>query len=283
MRESDEAPWRFSPLRVVGESLAFTAVHVREIARWALAPLVFGLGFHLYAEVRSGGDASAPAFGPLMLLALLLLWIRVPLEMRLYRLGLLGERPGAPYAQELLTGRSLRYLWAYVRMTFLFAGCVMAVTTILGSGMGLLEKDAVQPGQAMPLAFAAAVLGAMGLVYAWLAPRLLLLFPDVALGGPGRLFPAEGIPLGARRARWRILAVAALVWTPELCLNALTHAGLGGERWQAFSGSVWYVAGSFLLGLLTLVVSCVAGSRMYGLLVPGGPRPEPEPQESDED
>jgi len=281
MGESDKAPWRFSPFRVVVESLAFTAANLPDIARWAVAPVVYGLGFHLYLRAHPGGGENAPAFGPVLLLALILLWIRVPLEVRLYRRALLGERPKRFYGQELLERRTGAYLWAYARMIGLFAGCVLAATSGLGLALGMPDAAGAEAAsaQGLPLPLVAGVFLALGVVFAWLAPRVVLLFPDVALGGPGRLFPAEGLPEDARRARWRIVAVTALIWTPEFCLNVLTHAGLGGEWWAAATSGVWYLVASFLVGLATLVLSSVAGARMYGLLIPSGPRPAPEPQD----
>lgn len=284
MGESDKAPWRFSPFRVVVESLLFLAAGFPDVARWSAAPVVYGLGFHIYLDMRSGSGDFAPDFGAVLLLALVLLWIRVPLEVRLYRRALLGETPARFYGQELLARSTFAYLWAYVRMIGLFAGCVMAATSVLGMALGLMDEGAAEAvaAQGPPLPFVIGVFLALGAVFVWLAPRVVLLFPEVALGGPGRLFPAGGMPQDVRRARWRIVAVAAIIWTPEFCLNVLTHAGLGGAWWKAATSGVWYLVASFLVGLGTLILSCVAGARMYGLLMPSGPRAAaPPPEEED--
>lgn len=263
-------PLRFSPVEVVGASLAYLAANLRDVARWSVAPLLYGLVFHFFRPglPQSGQDASFP-LGTLLLLGFVLLWVRVPLEVRVIRSVLLGERPSQFYGLQLVEARTWSYTWAYLRVMLMVIGVLGPVlllsSLMLGELMGKQSPDSVTGG----LAAAAPVLVSFALlagVYALLAPRIILAFPDVALGGKGLLFNPGRLVTFATRARWRMVAVMALVWAPEHCLNVVGFTAGDTEWWRALAGQWWFAAVSFLLGFATMVVSCVAGAMIYGRL-----------------
>jgi hypothetical protein len=267
MGEGLRAPWRFSPLAVVAESLAFTAANIRSIAVWAAAPLGYGLAFHYLLPQPADAGEAAPGFVPLLLLlGCVLLWIRVPLELRVYRKYLLDESPGRFYGLELIQGRTWAYLWAYIRVMCLFVA-------VLGPGIAvalMLAAPVIKGGLAgsapellRTLAPAAGMLVLLGLLYAVLAPRVIMVFPDVALGGKGLLFGSGPLMDLARKTRWRMVGVMALIWAPEHALNALSYAGGEWEWWKAVSESWWFAPASYLLGFATLIVSSAAGAVIY--------------------
>jgi hypothetical protein len=274
MGESEQAPWRFSPLAVVAESVAFVIGNFQAIVRWSLAPLTYGLGFSLFLPgipAGSEGGGGVPGFLPaLFLLAVILLWIRAPLELRLCRKVLLNVRPGQFYGLELLEKRTWAYLWAYVRVICLFVtacGPALVIATMLAAPLartGLVSSLPEAARSAVPMLGVFLLLAL--LLYALLAPRVVLVFPDVAVNGPGRLFN-QG-PLGelSRRARWRIVAVMALIWAPAHTLSALSYLGDAGGWWKSLTGSWEFVLASYLLGFVTMVLSTVAGAVMYRLL-----------------
>ncbi|MFZ5427738.1 MAG: hypothetical protein ACOZEN_12245 [Thermodesulfobacteriota bacterium] len=285
MAEETRAPHLFSPVQVVLGSLAFTAANLPAIARWSAAPLLYGLGFHYATQwlrgERPGGEID---FTVLLLLGVVLLWIRVPLELRVVRKVLLGENPGQFYGLELVEKRTWTYLWAYVRVMCLVVA-VLGPAMILGgvTGQALLSKAA----EAFPewLVKSGPVLGAfaiLALVYFFLAPRIAMVFPDVALGGPGFLFRTGRLGDLALEARWRIVAVMAMVWTPEHAVNAMSYLLDEAPWWQAVTGQWWFTLASYLLGFATLVVSCVAGAMIYGFLRSAAGREEPEPEQEPE-
>jgi hypothetical protein len=281
MGESDRAPWQFSPLAVVAESLAFVAANLRDIARWSLAPLAYGLGVYLFMPelpAPAGGGGDVPSFLPaLFLLAVILLWIRAPLELRLYRKVLLNVRPGQFYGLELVEKRTWAYLWAYVRVICLcVAACgpalilsSMLAAPLAGTGLTTGLPEAARTAVPMLAVFVLLAL----FMYAVLAPRVVMVFPDVAVNGPGRLFnPGPGGkgllgpgPLGepARKARWRIVAVMALIWGPAHVLNALSYLGDAGGWWKELTGSWEFVLVCYLMGFAAMLVSSVAGAVMY--------------------
>ncbi|WP_243358605.1 hypothetical protein [Fundidesulfovibrio terrae] len=273
MGESLRAPWSFSPLAVVAESLAFTAANIRSIATWALAPLGYGLAFHYLLPASADPSEAAPGFLPLlMLLGCVLLWIRVPLELRVYRKYLLDESPGRFYGLELIQGRTWTYLWAYIRVMCLFVAvlgpgvmiAVMLFAPLLKSGFAGSAPELVRT-----LAPAAGMIVLLGLLYAVLAPRVILAFPDVALGGKGLLFQSGPFMALARKARWRMVAVMAVVWAPEHALNALSYVGGDWDWWKSASEGWWFIPASYLLGFATLIVSSAAGAVIYRRLRQG--------------
>jgi hypothetical protein len=280
MGESEEAPWRFSPLAVVTESLAFTAFHFKAIAGWALAPLVFGLAFHYLAPSPQGGEDASGFLPSLLLLGIILLWIRVPMEVRLYRKALLDEDPGHFYGLELIEARTWRYLWAYVRVICLFIG-FMGPGILLAAMFALpLAKSGLAgsvPEMFKTLAPAVGMFVLLGLLYAVLAPRVILVFPEVVLGGQGLLFKPGALGEVGKKARWRMVAVMAMIWTPEHTLNAFSYIGGDWAVWKSLSESWWFTPASYLLGFATLIVSSVAGANMYRRLRSVLVLPEVEP------
>ena len=267
MGESEEAPWRFSPLAVVAESLVFTAFHFKAIAGWAFAPLAFGLAFHAFAPNPPEGVEGASGFLPsILLLGFILLWVRVPLEVRLYRKALLNEDPGHFYGLDLIGARSWRYLWAYVRVICLFIafmgpGVVLAAlfaAPVVQSGLAGSAPEVVKT-----LAPAVGMFVLLGLLYAVLAPRVILVFPEVALGGRGLLFKPGALGEAGKKARWRMVAVMAMIWAPEHTLNAFSYLAGGWDVWKSLSESWWFTLASYLLGFATLIVSSVAGANIY--------------------
>lgn len=271
MGESDKAPWRISPLSVVAESLAFTAANLPALARWSLAPLVYGLGFHLFMpSLPDTGEAAAHVLPILCLLAFVLLWIRVPMEIRICRKVLLDETPGHFYGLELVEPRTWAYTWAYVRVICLFIAVFGPGVMIVSGLMAPLVKGGLAAPELMKSAFP--VLGAFVLLaalYVLLAPRVILIFPTVALGGAGRLLGRDPLVDLGRKARWRMVAVMALIWTPEHAFNVLVSIGDQWEWWKAISEQWWLVLAGYLLGFATLVVSCVAGAVLYRRLKAG--------------
>ena len=133
MAERDHDPLRFSPFSVVAASLGFVAANLRDIARWSLAPLLYGLAFHFFRPgVPEPGQDTPFPLGTLLLLGFVLLWIRVPLEVRLIRKVLLDETPGQFYGLELIEKRTWAYAWAYLRVMLLVIG-VLGPVLILAS------------------------------------------------------------------------------------------------------------------------------------------------------
>lgn len=271
MGESVKAPWRISPLSVVAESLAFTAANLPALARWSLAPLVYGLGFHLFQPtLPDTGEAAAHALPILCLMAFVLLWIRVPLEIRISRKVLLNETPGHFYGLELVEPRTWAYAWAYVRVICLFIAVFGPGVMIVSGLIAPLMKGGLAGPELMKSAFP--IMGAFVLLaalYVLLAPRVILIFPTVALGGTGRLFGRDPLVDLGRKARWRMVAVMALIWAPEHTFNVLSSVGDQWEWWKAMSDQWWFVLAGYLLGFATLVVSCVAGSVIYRRLRAG--------------
>jgi len=277
MGESEEAPWRFSPLTVVTESLAFTVFHLKAIAGWALAPLAFGLAFHYFSPNSPEGLESASGFmASLLLLGFILLWIRVPLEVRLYRKALLDEDPGHFYGLDLVEPRTWKYLWAYVRVICLFIGFMGPGVLLAAMFTAPLAKSGLAgsvPEMVRSVAPAAGMFVLLGLLYAVLAPRVILVFPEVAMGGQGAFFKPGVLGEAGKKARWRMVAVMAMIWAPEHTLNAFSYLGGGWEVWKSLAESWWFPLVSYVLGFATLIVSSVAGANMYrrlrsGLAVP---------------
>lgn len=287
MGQAVRAPWAFSPLEVVAESLAFVAFNLAAMARWAFAPLVYGIGFRFFMPALPEAGGGAPAFLPvLLLLSVILLWIRVPLEVRIYRKSLLGEMPGQFYGQELLSRRTLAYLWAYIRVIALFVA-------VLGPGLILvtmLAAPLIKGGSAGPaseatsLALTLGMFALLGLLYALLAPRVILVFPSVALGGTGALFGSGPLIEIGKKARWRMVAVMAVIWAPEHALNTLAYLGGNWEWWKGLAETWWFTLASYLLGFATLVVSSAAGGFMFRRLRAGlaATHDWPGPAEADE-
>jgi hypothetical protein len=267
MGESEEAPWLFSPLTVVTESLVFTAFHLKTIAGWAFAPLAFGLAFHYLAPSPPDGAEGTSGFLPnLLLLGFILLWIRVPLEVRLYRKALLDEDPGHFYGLDLIDARSWKYLWAYVRVICLFIGFMGPGVLLAAMFAAPLAKSGLAgsvPEMVMTVAPAVGMFVLLGLLYAVLAPRVILVFPEVAMGGQGLLFKPGALGEAGKKARWRMVAVMAMIWAPEHTLNAFSYLAGGWEVWKILIESWWFPLVSYLLGFATLIVSSVAGANMY--------------------
>lgn len=267
MGESDPAPWRFSPLEIVMQSLAFVMANLRDIAVWSAAPVLFGLGFHLFLPGPPQGGEGSPNTVPVMfLMAFLLLWIRVPLEIRLCRKALLDENPGHFYGLELVEARSLRYLGAYMRVLGFFIALLAPAGLILALTVTPMAQNGA--ANALPEAMkgvspALGMIGLLALMYAALAPRVIPVFPDVALGGPGLLLNTGRLGEVAAKARWRMVAVMAIIWAPEHSLNAMSYLGQGIGWWKDVIESVWFIPVTYFLGFATLIVSTVAGALMY--------------------
>jgi hypothetical protein len=270
MGESDSAPWRFSPLEIVAHSLAFVMANLRDIAVWSAAPVLFGLGFHLFMPGAGPGGEAPPNFVPvLFLMAFLLLWIRVPLEVRLCRKALLDEPPGHFYGLELVEARSFRYLGVYIRVIgFFIALLAPAMLLLVWMTAPVAQNGAAGDlPEAMKGVFPAlGMIGLLAVMYAALAPRVIVAFPDVALGGPGLLLNTGRLGDIAGKARWRMVAVMAIIWAPEHSLNAMSYLGQGIGWWKDVTESIWFIPLSYFLGFATLIVSSVAGAFMYARL-----------------
>ena len=279
MPESDSQSWRISPLAVAGQGLAFVAANLRTLAMWSVAPLAFGMLFHMLTP--SGPPAEGGGHSPAVLLALglLLLWVRVPLEVRLYRKAVLSQPPATLYGQQLLEPGTWRYLGTYFKImtAFLLASvlpCAVATGLLLSTGVAgqlqelpALEKTLV-PVLAMALACAA--------VYVWLAPRAVLLFADAALGGSLTFFSKSPAMLAAVRARWRIAAAMLLIWCPQYALMAASLLGDSLGWWDNPAVALAFSTIHYLFGFVTALVSMAAGAAVYSRLQ-GRPVPAPVP------
>jgi len=188
------------------------------------------------------------------------------MELRIYRKYLLDECPGKFYGLELVQPRTWAYLWAYIRVMCLFVAVlgpgilvgVMLAAPLVKSGFAGSASEL-----AGTLAPAVGMAALLGLLYAVLAPRVIMVFPDVAMSGKGLLFNAGELAALARKARWRMVAVMALVWAPEHALNTATYLGGEWEWWKDVLSSWWFTPSSYLLGFATLIVSSAAGAVMY--------------------
>lgn len=287
MQAGEQAPWRFSPIDVLAESVAFVAAHFPAIASWSAAPLVYGLAFQFLMPSGSAREGSTmlPA---ILLMAFILLWIRVPLELRLYRKLLLDETPSHFYGLQLVEGRTWSYVWAYLRVIGLFLATfgpgVLMIASLaapfLSSG-GLDLGDS--PDRMTSLVSVSGAFVLLGILYVMLAPRVILLFPDVAMGGQGRLFGPAAMGEIGKKARWRMVAVMAMIWAPEHALNVLGYVGGDWEIWKEASQMWWFSLLVYLLGFATMIVSVVAGGVMYRRLRAGIPvMAHREPDEEDE-
>jgi len=266
MQSGEQAPWRFSPIDVVAESVAFVAAHLPLIATWSAAPLLYGLAFQFILP-SGAGEGRTVLMPALLLMAFILLWIRVPMELRLYRKLLLDESPKHFYGLQLVEGRTWSYVWAYVRVICLFLATFGPGVLMVASLAAPLLKGSLTSGESPDqLTSLVSVSGAfvlLGILYVMLAPRVILLFPDVAMGGAGRLFGPGAMGEIGKAARWRMVAVMAMVWAPEHTLNLLGYIGGDWEAWKEISQTWWFSLFMYLLGFATMVVSVVAGGVMY--------------------
>lgn len=274
MQAGEEVPWRFSPLDVVAESVAFVAAHLPLIATWSVAPLLYGLAFQFFMP-SSGGEGRTVLLPALLLMAFILLWIRVPMELRLYRKLLLDESPKHFYGLQLVDGRTWSYVWAYLRVIGLFLASFGPGVLMIASLAAPLLKGSLAPGESPdPMTSLVSVSGAfvlLGILYVMLAPRVILLFPDVAMGGQGRLFGPGAMGELGKQARWRMVAVMAMIWAPEHTMNVLGYVGGDWETWKEMSQTWWFSLFMYLLGFATMIVSVVAGGVMYRRLRAGIP------------
>uniref|UniRef100_A0A7C4AHJ9 Uncharacterized protein n=1 Tax=Fundidesulfovibrio putealis TaxID=270496 RepID=A0A7C4AHJ9_9BACT len=103
-------------------------------------------------------------------------------------------------------------------------------------------------------------------MYVWLAPRLVTMFPEVALDGAGSLVTPGPAARRAARERWRLLGVMALIWTPEHFLNALSRIGDSLHWWDDPLVGWAFSLAHYVFGFLTLLVSAAAGAVMYARL-----------------
>lgn len=274
MQSGEQAPWRFSPIDVVAESVAFVAAHLPLIATWSAAPLLYGLAFQFFMP-SGGGEGRTVLVPALLLMAFILLWIRVPMELRLYRKLLLDESPSHFYGLQLIEARTWSYVWAYLRVIGLFLATFGPGVLMIASLAAPLLKGSLPSGDSPdPMTSLVSVSGAfvlLGILYVMLAPRVILLFPDVAMGGAGRLFGPGALGELGKAARWRMVAVMAMIWAPEHTLNLLGYIGGDWEAWKEISQTWWFSLVMYLLGFATMIVSVVAGGVMYRRLRVGIP------------
>lgn len=285
MQAGEQAQWRFSPLDVVAESLAFVAAHLRPIATWSAAPLVYGLAFQFFMP---SGEEGRPVLLPaLLLMAFILLWIRVPLELRLYRSLLVGESPKHFYGLQLVEPRTWTYIWACLRVIGLFLAAFGPGVIMIASLVAPLMKDGISPGSSPDaMTSMVSVAGAfvlLGVLYVLLAPRVILIFPEVAMGGKGALFRLGVMGELGKQARWRMVAVMAMIWAPKHALSLMSYLGGDGELLKSLAQQWWFGLGAYLLGFATMIVSTVAGGVMYRRLrVAATSASEREPSGQDE-
>lgn len=258
----------FSPFSVVKASLAFTFTNIPALAKWSFAPLVYGLAFQFLLPLAPKGEGEVPSLFVLLLLGAILLWIRVPLEVRVIRKALLGETPGHFYGLELLEKRTLRYMWAYVRVICLVVALLgPSMILALAAGESLAGKDGGGLQAGLPMtAWTVFAFVMLMVVYAFLAPKIVLVFPDAALDGQGLLFNTGSMGNLGRRARWRIVAVMAMVWAPVHSLHAFSYLAGESEFWKPVVDEWWFTLIGYLLAFTTLVVSCAAGAIISGNL-----------------
>ncbi|WP_243438737.1 hypothetical protein [Fundidesulfovibrio soli] len=283
MTSDDGESWRFSPLAVAGGALAFVISNGSLLAKWALAPVAFGMFFHLFMPSKPASpDAGGPPVLVMLAISFLLLWVRVPLDVRLYRKALLSETPSSFYGMQLLEPGTWRYIGTYIKITgaYLAAaalpGTVLALAYIV-SGAGAGAKAAAGWEQAVgPVAYGLLICAAG---YLWLSPRATMLFADTAAGGSMRLFGRNPGMLAACKARWRIVAVMVMIWLPEYAGIGLNLLGDALGWWENTALALAFALVSYLLGFATALVSMAAGALIYSQLQG---RPEPAPLDPEE-
>lgn len=263
----------FSPPAVAVAACMLLAANASAVLRWAAAPLAFGLAFHIIVPGMPGmqGQASSGAVFILLLMGLVLLWIRAPLEVRLYRKAALDEDPPGPYGLELTAPRTRAYLWMYCRagamLIALFCAAVILVAMLTAmtagpAGGGPTPEMMAAPGPAL------AAISLIAAIYIFFAPRLIVAFAETAAGTPGTLLGRNDTLIRlALRARWRMVGVMAIIWTPEHALNLLNHFSSPALPWlDALASQWWWGAANYLVGFTTMLASCTAAGLMYRLL-----------------
>ena len=283
MTSDDVESWRFSPLAVAGGALAFVITNRSHLAKWSLPPMAFGIFFHLFMPSKpTFSDAGGPPALVMMALSFLLFWVRVPLDVRLYRKALLSEMPSSLYGMQLLEPGTWRYIGTYMKImgaylaAAVLSGMLLAAVYIL-SGAGAQLKG--EPGWDQAVGPMACGLLICVLGYLWLSPRAVMLFADTAAGGSMRLFGKNPGMLAACKARWRIVTVMFMIWLPEYAGIGLNFLGDKLGWWENTALALAFTWSSYLLGFATALASMAAGAVIYAQLQG---RPEPAPAEPDE-
>ncbi|WP_243311442.1 hypothetical protein [Fundidesulfovibrio agrisoli] len=282
MTSEDGESWRFSPLAVAGGALSFVISNRSLLAKWALAPMAFGVLYHLLMPSKPvSPDASGATVLVMLALGFLLLWVRVPLDVRLYRKALLSETPSSFYGMQLLEGCTWRYLGTYFKIGVAYLGGAFLPGMLLAavyvvSGPAAAKATEGWQQAVGPVVYALAIC-AVG--YIWLAPRAVMLFADTAVGGSMRLFGRNPSLLAACEARWRIVAVMFLIWLPEYAGVGLNLLGDSLGWWENQALALGFSVCSYFLGFATALVSMAAGAGVYARLQG---RPEPAPEELEE-
>lgn len=272
--DDNQQPWRFSPLRVVAAGAGFVLRNLRQVAGWSVAPLLLGLVSNVLLpgmpEQEGGGQHG---MGPLLLLALLLFWVRMPLELRLYRKGVLREEPGLYYGQQLFTLPTLRYMGCYLKVAGVMLLAMVVPSMVLALGLSAAFGGGGKEAGA-PWAVVAACLG-FAASYIWIAPRCVMVFADTALGGEMLLFDRTRGMLLALKARWRIAGAMALIWAPEYLTLMLSQLGPAFGWWGDGVAAFVLLCLQYLFSFVGMVLSCAVGALIYARL-----RNAPEPAET---
>ena len=274
MPDTNQESWKFSPLAVLGQSLNFVIANLRLLAVWSVLPLSALLLYVIVNDLIITADISEKVKYSIILAGGILgVWLYVPLAVRIYRKALLGEIPSKHFVNQLFDVLTWRFIWASCK--FFLVGAVVLVVLVVLIVLVVLGISRAEPAWFTLAAeskveyymrFIGAAIGTL-VMDVWLAPRMVVVFSRVSLGGGTTIFGADPMQQIALKARWRIAAVFVLLGMPKeaitLCIK-YSWLGLWLEQHPTTSLSM-----SLLGGLLEFAVwlwALVASANIYSRL-----------------